>query len=63
MCFTQLSGQVLRSHILLVSHSGDIHIPPEDANPYRVRSLSRLRSFHMLQLEIIKVGDGIGFSP
>jgi hypothetical protein len=30
---------------------------------YRVRSLSRLRSFHVLQLEIIEVGDGIGFSP
>ena len=30
---------------------------------YRVRALSRLRSSHMLQLEIVEVGDGIGFSP
>ena len=25
--------------------------------------LSRVRSFQLLQLEIVKVGDGIGFSP
>jgi hypothetical protein len=63
MCFATRNGQVLRSHMLLVSHSADIHIPPEDANPYRVRSMSRLLLFHMLQLEIVEVGDGIGFRP
>jgi hypothetical protein len=63
MCFTKLSGLVLCSHMLLVSRSVDFHIPPKDVSPCRVRSLSCLRSFHMLQLEIIEVGDGIGFSP
>jgi hypothetical protein len=40
MCFTQLSRQVLRSHILLVSRSADFHIPPKDVNPCRVRPFS-----------------------
>ena len=61
--FTQLSSQVLQSHILLVSYSADFHIPPKDVNPCRMRSLSHLCSFHKLQLEIIEVCDGIGFRP
>jgi len=61
--FTQLSSQVLQSHILLVSYSADFHIPTKNVNPCRVRSLSRLCSFHKLQPEIIEVCDGIGFRP
>jgi len=63
MCFATRNGQVLRLHMLLVSRSANFHIPPEDVYPCRVRSLSRLLSFHMLQLEIIEVGDGIRLGP
>src|SRR6266850_6029860 len=61
--FTQLSSQVLQSHILLVSYSADFDMPPKAVNPCRVRPLSCVRSFHMLQPEIIEVCDGIGFRP
>jgi hypothetical protein len=63
MCFTKLSGLVLCSLMLLVSRSADFHIPPKDVNLCRVRSLSHLRSFHMLQLEIVEVCDGIRLGP
>jgi len=63
MCFTKLSGLVLCSLMLLVSRSADFQIPPKDVNLCRVRSLFRLRSFHMLQPEIVEVCDSIGFSP
>jgi hypothetical protein len=49
--------------MLLVSRSADFQIPPKDVNLCRLRSLFRLRSFHMLQPEIVEVCDSIGFSP
>ncbi len=63
MCFTKLSGLVLCSLMLFVSRSADFQIPLKDVNLCRVRSLFRLRLFQMLQLEIVEVGNGVGFSP